>query len=294
MTSSLLRELREEDAEQVAALFVEAFGGARKLDAREVASWLRDPDLQPREPARCRGRRPHRRRTATSRRVATSCSSTSPHRVAGPSCSTGPKDRSPILGLKTASLYRPARARARAHRRSPRLREAPRVADDGDRLRRAAARRRLRRARAAHVPRRRPRRRDRCAQRCVLRGSVLPGSDSREVQRASSSARHDFDPALWFLAWDGDELAGLRARLSAARDRRRPRSRQLARRPQAVAPARSRRSAAPTARSASCTRAASTGQRSASTRRTSPARCACTNASACTRRIRFGTWQKDL
>ena len=46
MTSSLLRELREEDAEQVAALFLDAFGAARKLDAREVASWLRDPDLR--------------------------------------------------------------------------------------------------------------------------------------------------------------------------------------------------------------------------------------------------------
>jgi ribosomal protein S18 acetylase RimI-like enzyme len=47
MTSSRLRELREEDAEQVAALFVDAFGDARKLDAREVRAWLRDPDLRP-------------------------------------------------------------------------------------------------------------------------------------------------------------------------------------------------------------------------------------------------------
>jgi len=47
MTSSRLRELREDDAEQVAALFVDTFGEARKLDAREVVSWLRDPDLRP-------------------------------------------------------------------------------------------------------------------------------------------------------------------------------------------------------------------------------------------------------
>src|SRR4051794_15982008 len=47
MISSRLRELREEDAEQVAALFRTAFGEARQLDAREVVSWLRDPDLQP-------------------------------------------------------------------------------------------------------------------------------------------------------------------------------------------------------------------------------------------------------
>jgi mycothiol synthase len=47
MTSSRLRELREDDAEQVAALFVDAFGESRKLDAREVVSWLHDPDLRP-------------------------------------------------------------------------------------------------------------------------------------------------------------------------------------------------------------------------------------------------------
>jgi mycothiol synthase len=47
MISSRLRELHEEDAEQVAALFRTAFGEARELDAREVVSWLRDPDLQP-------------------------------------------------------------------------------------------------------------------------------------------------------------------------------------------------------------------------------------------------------
>jgi hypothetical protein len=47
MSSSRLRELREEDAGQVAALFGAAFGEARKLDAREITSWLRDPYLQP-------------------------------------------------------------------------------------------------------------------------------------------------------------------------------------------------------------------------------------------------------
>lgn len=47
MTSSRLRPLREDDADQVAALFSETFGEARKLDAREVRSWLRDPDLRP-------------------------------------------------------------------------------------------------------------------------------------------------------------------------------------------------------------------------------------------------------
>ena len=42
-----LRELREEDAERVAELFVEAFGDARRLDAEEIRSWLRNTELKP-------------------------------------------------------------------------------------------------------------------------------------------------------------------------------------------------------------------------------------------------------
>jgi mycothiol synthase len=47
MSSSLLRQLREEDAEQVAALFVESFGSMRHVDAEEVRSWLRNEELKP-------------------------------------------------------------------------------------------------------------------------------------------------------------------------------------------------------------------------------------------------------
>lgn len=43
----MLRELREEDAVQVAALFVASFGDARKLDAEEVRSWFRNAELEP-------------------------------------------------------------------------------------------------------------------------------------------------------------------------------------------------------------------------------------------------------
>jgi mycothiol synthase len=46
MSSSLLRELRDEDAEAVADLFVRTFGDARKLDAEEIRSWLRNRELQ--------------------------------------------------------------------------------------------------------------------------------------------------------------------------------------------------------------------------------------------------------
>jgi mycothiol synthase len=46
MSSSLLRELRGEDAEQVAALFVECFGGARLVDADEIRSWLGNAEFE--------------------------------------------------------------------------------------------------------------------------------------------------------------------------------------------------------------------------------------------------------
>jgi ribosomal protein S18 acetylase RimI-like enzyme len=40
-----LRQLREDDAEQVAALFAEAFGESRPLDPEEVRSWLRNGEI---------------------------------------------------------------------------------------------------------------------------------------------------------------------------------------------------------------------------------------------------------
>ena len=44
---SELRNLRVEDAEQVAALFVEAFGKARRLDAEEIRTWIDNKELKP-------------------------------------------------------------------------------------------------------------------------------------------------------------------------------------------------------------------------------------------------------
>jgi mycothiol synthase len=46
MSSSRLRELREEDAERVAALFAATFGDARLLDAEEIRSWVRNEELR--------------------------------------------------------------------------------------------------------------------------------------------------------------------------------------------------------------------------------------------------------
>jgi mycothiol synthase len=46
MSSLPLRPLRADDAEQVAALFVEAYGEARPLDAEEIRSWLHNDEME--------------------------------------------------------------------------------------------------------------------------------------------------------------------------------------------------------------------------------------------------------
>jgi mycothiol synthase len=46
MSSSPLRELREDDAPAVAALFAAAFGEARSIDAEEIRSWLHNEELR--------------------------------------------------------------------------------------------------------------------------------------------------------------------------------------------------------------------------------------------------------
>jgi mycothiol synthase len=47
MSSLPLRPLRTDDAEQVATLFAETFGTARRLDAEDIRAWLRNDALKP-------------------------------------------------------------------------------------------------------------------------------------------------------------------------------------------------------------------------------------------------------
>ena len=47
MSSSRLRQLRPDDAERVAALFHQAYGDARPLDAEEIRTWLRNEEFEP-------------------------------------------------------------------------------------------------------------------------------------------------------------------------------------------------------------------------------------------------------
>src|SRR5260221_12750088 len=47
MSSSPLRPLREDDADAVAALFVEAWGEARRMDGEEIREWLDNQVLKP-------------------------------------------------------------------------------------------------------------------------------------------------------------------------------------------------------------------------------------------------------
>lgn len=46
MSSSPLRPLHEDDAEQVAALFVAAFGEGRRVDPEEIRSWMRNDEIE--------------------------------------------------------------------------------------------------------------------------------------------------------------------------------------------------------------------------------------------------------
>ena len=47
MSSYLVRQLREEDADRVAALFVEGHGEARRMDGGEIRDWLANESLKP-------------------------------------------------------------------------------------------------------------------------------------------------------------------------------------------------------------------------------------------------------
>ena len=47
MSSSRLRQLREDDADAVAALFIEAWGEARRMDGAEIREWFNNQALKP-------------------------------------------------------------------------------------------------------------------------------------------------------------------------------------------------------------------------------------------------------
>lgn len=206
MTSLLNRELREEDAEQVATLFVDAFGGARKLDAHEVASWLRDPDL----------RHEYLRVLEEDGRIVGYCD-IAPRRdalfidLAAPGrwedLLEWAEGKVGELGLKTASLFVPhghelehiAASRSYEKRRESLTMEIgfdepPRDGDFGG------------------FEVRTYRDQDRDALIAALNDAFSedPFFQAVSPERFDSqfASRHDFDPTLWFLAWDGDELAG--------------------------------------------------------------------------------------
>jgi ribosomal protein S18 acetylase RimI-like enzyme len=202
----LNRELREEDAEHVAALFVAAFGGARKLDSHEVASWLRDPDL----------RREYLRVLEEDGRIVGYCD-IAPRRdalfidLAAPGrwdeVLAWAEGQVGELGLKTASVFVPhehelegiVESRGYEKRRESltmeiAFDEPPRDGDFGD------------------LELRTYRDDDQVVLIAALNEAFSEDSFFQPVtpERFESRfvGRHDFDPTLWFLAWDGDELAG--------------------------------------------------------------------------------------
>jgi mycothiol synthase len=206
MTSSLLRELREDDAEQVAALFVAAFGEARMLDAREVLSWLRDPGLRAEdlrileEDGRVVGYC-----DVAVRRDALFVDLAAPGRWLDMLgwAESQVTDR----GLRTASLFVPhgheladiVAARGYDKRRESLTMEIAfdEPPPDGD---------------FGSLELRTYRDADHDAVIAALNDAFSedPVFDEVTPERfdARFTGRHDFDPTLWFLAWDGDELAG--------------------------------------------------------------------------------------
>ena len=206
MTSSLLRELREEDAEQVAALFVAAFGGARKLDGREVASWLRDPDLEHEnlrvlvEDGRIVGYGDVARRGD-----ALFIDLAAPGRW--DELIDWAEGKVTAFGLKTASLYAPheheladiAQARGYEKRRESLTMEIgfDALPPDGN---------------FGELELRTYRDEDHDAVMAALNEAFSDDPFFRTVTAEAFEerflGRHDFDPTLWFLAWDRDELAG--------------------------------------------------------------------------------------
>ena len=207
MSSSRTRELREEDAGQVAALFADAFGDARKLDAREVASWLGDPDLK----------HENLRVLEEDGRIVGYCDISARGDLlfvdlAAPGRWTEvldwAEDQVTALGLKTASLFVPheheltdvAEQRGYEKRRESLTMEiafddAPPL--DGD---------------FKELDLRTYTDQDHDAVIAALNESFSEDPAWREVTpegfKERFLGRHDFDPTLWFLAFDGDELAG--------------------------------------------------------------------------------------
>jgi ribosomal protein S18 acetylase RimI-like enzyme len=206
MTSSRLRELREDDAEQVAALFAETFGEARKLDAREVASWLRDPDLRPEDlrvleedgravgycdvavrkdalfvdlvaPGHWLELLDWAEREAARRGLRiTSLFVPHEHELAGVAAARGYEKRRESLTMEIAFDEEPQDGdfgdlEVRTYRE-----------DDHDVLIAALN--------------------DAFSEDPSFQDVTAPRFDERFL------SRHDFDPTLWFLVWDGDELAG--------------------------------------------------------------------------------------
>ena len=280
---SELRNLRVEDAEQVAALFVEAFGEARRLDAEEIRTWLDNKELEAGAPARAR-----RGRRASS---ATATSGSSDDEVAldvaAPGrwddvASTGPRRRRARARRRGPRAVLPGRARARADRRAARLPARALLVHDGDRARRAPQPTCPPAARAPLLPRRGPRSCARRAERGVPRTTGTTTTCRRRTFSEFYLEQRGFDPSLWLLAWDGDELAGFV--LATARARRRPR-RSAGSERSASAAAWRRRGLGEALLRASFARAVRTRPPrvglGVDARERRPARCGSTSASAC-------------
>jgi mycothiol synthase len=205
-----LRELREEDADAVAALFVEAWGDSRRMDSGEIRAWLRNEALKPEN----------------------LCVLVEDGAVVGYVdiwIDAGTVDIDAAAPGRWEEVFEWAETQARAQG----VVRARTFFVEGHELERFITARGYRAIRAsytmeAELPEAQP------PVPAAIDGIVFrtyrPGEDEQlayeaqeesfedawdhnpqsiETWREFTVKQADFDPSLWFLAWDGDEVAGL-------------------------------------------------------------------------------------
>ena len=224
MSSSSLRQLsRRRRRAGRSALRREAFGDDEQIDAEEIRSWLRNEELRAGLAA---GAGPGRQRRRLRRHLAsgaTSSPSTSPRRVGWDAFFDWAEAAGRERGLPRVCVD--------VRRPGTRSRDRCRLAATGYGARRSRWRSTsttrpadcaagristLRTVRRSSTPRR-------CAQALneAFALTTRSGTTSRRASFREFYLRaRGFDPSLWLLAWRGDELVGLGARLSGARRRR--------------------------------------------------------------------------
>ena len=277
----LLGRRSSSDAAAIAALYERTYGEFRPTDAEEIRTWLENDAARRRRGSGSSTTGAVSSATATCGFRTTRWPSMSPHRVTGSRSWTGRKDMRAASALSVFGCGSPHGPRARAGARRSRIQLLAFLVHDGDRA--CGAPNRLRPPRGAVD--RDLRDDDAEPLRALLNEAFAGDPFFHEVSpsnfRAFYVESRGFDPTLWFLAWEGEELVGSALAYpcrGSDDDARLGRDGQRAR---ALARPRDRPRHCFAPRSWRCTTAACGESGSASTPKTRPVRCSSTRASAC-------------